>query len=256
MLLGTAGALPAAAHHPSVTEFQTGLSPNAGPWDLVDGGDGKLWFTEDALFAFGPLNPGDGLIGEVTGKLLYGNPKGITRGPDGNLWIAETADNRRRRAGQPRRQRHGVRHRRRRAGPTTSPAGRTATCGSPRRDRRPSAASPPTERSPSSPPASTERRRCHRGRPRRQPLVHGVRRPGPDRPDHARWHHHREQHRPAAEHGADRHRRRPGREHVVHARRRPRRRSAASRPRACSRSSRGEGEDAQGDDDDRAPRTG
>jgi streptogramin lyase len=27
----------------------------------------------------------------VTGKLLYGNPRGITRGPDGNLWIAESA---------------------------------------------------------------------------------------------------------------------------------------------------------------------
>src|SRR6187397_2109616 len=89
MLLGTAGAVPAAAHHPTVTEFQTGVSPNAGPWDLVDGGDGKLWFTEDALSAFGPLSPGDGLISEMTGKLWYGNPRGITRGPDGNIWIAE-----------------------------------------------------------------------------------------------------------------------------------------------------------------------
>jgi streptogramin lyase len=91
MLLGATGALPAAAHHPSVTEYQTGLSMNAGPWGLVDGGDGRMWFTEDALNAFGPLSPGDGLITEVTGKLSYGNPKGITRGPDGNLWIAENA---------------------------------------------------------------------------------------------------------------------------------------------------------------------
>jgi streptogramin lyase len=90
-LLGTAGALPAVAHHPSVTEYQTGLSTNAGPWDLVDGGDDRIWFTEDALSAFGPLSPGDGLISEVTGKLAYGNPRGITRGPDGNLWIAEAA---------------------------------------------------------------------------------------------------------------------------------------------------------------------
>jgi streptogramin lyase len=91
MLLGAAGAVPAAAHHPSVTEYQTGLSANGGPWDLVDGGDGRMWFTEDGLGAFGPLSPGDGLIGEITGKLLYGNPKGITRGPDGLLWIAESA---------------------------------------------------------------------------------------------------------------------------------------------------------------------
>src|SRR3954451_20571675 len=91
MLLGAAGSVPAAAHHPSVTEYQTGLSTNAGPWDLVDGGDGRMWFTQDALGAFGPLSPADGQIGEVTGKLLYGNPRGITRGPDGNLWIAEAA---------------------------------------------------------------------------------------------------------------------------------------------------------------------
>jgi streptogramin lyase len=91
MLLGVAGAVPAAAHHPSVTEFQTGLTPNGGPWDLVDGGGGRLWFTGDTSFVFGSLGPGDGLISEVTGKLLYGNPKGITRGPDGNLWIAESA---------------------------------------------------------------------------------------------------------------------------------------------------------------------
>ena len=91
MLLGAAGALPAAARHPSVTEYQTGLSVNGGPWDLVDGGDERIWFTEDALNAFGPLSPGDGLISEVAGKLLYGNPRGITRGPDGRLWIAEAA---------------------------------------------------------------------------------------------------------------------------------------------------------------------
>ena len=40
--LGATGALPAAAHHPSVTEYQTGLSMNAGP-----------------------LSPGEGRVGEV-----------------------------------------------------------------------------------------------------------------------------------------------------------------------------------------------
>jgi streptogramin lyase len=90
MLLGAAGAVPAAAHHPSVTEFQTGLTPNGAPWDLVDGNDGRLWFTEDAAGAFGPLSPGDGLISEKGGLFTaFGSPKGITRGPDGKLWIAE-----------------------------------------------------------------------------------------------------------------------------------------------------------------------
>src|SRR4051794_26809679 len=50
-----------------------------------------MWFTEDALNAFGPIGAGDGLTSELTGKLTYGNPRGITRGPDGNLWIAEAA---------------------------------------------------------------------------------------------------------------------------------------------------------------------
>ena len=63
--LGATGALPAAAHHPSVTEYQTGLSMNAGPWDLVDGGDGRMWFTEEAAGAFGPLSPGESLVGVV-----------------------------------------------------------------------------------------------------------------------------------------------------------------------------------------------
>src|SRR3954470_6303390 len=84
----------AGAHHPSVTEFQTGLSLNNGAWDIVSGDDGRLWFTEDSLSAFGPLSAGDGLISEFTGLLsVAGNPKGITKGPDGNLWIAESGLN-------------------------------------------------------------------------------------------------------------------------------------------------------------------
>ena len=85
--------MPAAAHYPSVTEYQAGLTPNGAPWDIVDGDDGKLWFTEDALGAFGRLSAGDGLIGEFGGVLLAGSPKGIAAGPDGNLWIAEAGGN-------------------------------------------------------------------------------------------------------------------------------------------------------------------
>jgi streptogramin lyase len=90
----SAAASNASAHHPSVTEFQTGLSLNNGAWDLVSGDDRKLWFTEDSLSAFGPLGAGDGLISEFTGLLVQaGNPKGIAKGPDGNLWIAESGLN-------------------------------------------------------------------------------------------------------------------------------------------------------------------
>jgi streptogramin lyase len=90
----SAAASNASAHHPSVTEFQAGLSLNNGAWDIVSGDEGKLWFTEDSLSAFGPLSAGDGLISEFTGLLgAAGNPKGITKGPDGNLWIAESGNN-------------------------------------------------------------------------------------------------------------------------------------------------------------------
>ena len=93
MLLVCGGAaVPAFAHYPSVTEYQAGLTPNGGPWDLVDGGDGKLWFTQDAAGVFGPIGAGDGLIAEF-GGLTAGNPKGVTAGPDGNLWIAEAGGN-------------------------------------------------------------------------------------------------------------------------------------------------------------------
>ena len=88
--LGAAAAAPAGASYPSVTEYQTGLTLNSGAWDIVDGDDGRLWFTEDALSAFGPLSAGDGVVTEFTSLLpLAGNPKGMTVGPDGNLWIAE-----------------------------------------------------------------------------------------------------------------------------------------------------------------------
>jgi streptogramin lyase len=86
-----AAASTAGAHYPSVTEFQTGLTPNNGAWDIVAGPEGRLWFTEDSISAFGALSAGDGLIGEFNGLLtVAGNPKGITTGPDGNLWIAES----------------------------------------------------------------------------------------------------------------------------------------------------------------------
>jgi streptogramin lyase len=89
-----ATASSASAHNPSVTEFQTGLSLNNGAWDIVSGDQGRLWFTEDSLSAFGPLSVGNGLISEFTGLLgVAGNPKGITKGPEGNLWIAESGLN-------------------------------------------------------------------------------------------------------------------------------------------------------------------
>jgi streptogramin lyase len=87
---GTSATVSAAAREPSVTEFQAGLSPDNGAWDLVNGRDGKLWFTEDSASAFGSITAGNGLISEFVGQLpVAGSPKGIAKGPDGNYWIAE-----------------------------------------------------------------------------------------------------------------------------------------------------------------------
>jgi streptogramin lyase len=88
---GTSAAVSAAAREPSVTEYQAGLSADNGAWDLVDGRDGKVWFTEDTASAFGSITAGDGLISEFAGRLpLAGAPKGIAKIADGSLWIAES----------------------------------------------------------------------------------------------------------------------------------------------------------------------
>jgi virginiamycin B lyase len=90
LTLGGPGAIPAAAGHPAITEFHDGLIPKSHPWDLADGGDGSLWFTQESLRAFGSITAGDGLVSEFRGLLILGDhPKGITRGPDGNIWIAQ-----------------------------------------------------------------------------------------------------------------------------------------------------------------------
>ncbi len=90
--VGGLAALPAAAHSPTVTEYQTGLTAPAGPWGIVDAEDGKLWFSLDGTSAFGSITAGDGLIAEFPGLMpLAGSPKGMTQGPDGNLWIAESS---------------------------------------------------------------------------------------------------------------------------------------------------------------------
>jgi streptogramin lyase len=85
------GTATAVAHEPTVTEFQGGLTLKSKLWGLVDGGDRSLWFTQDALNAFGAITAGDGLVSEFTERFTVGDhPRGITKGPDGNLWIAES----------------------------------------------------------------------------------------------------------------------------------------------------------------------
>jgi streptogramin lyase len=88
-VLAGAGAGTAVAHEPTVTEYNTGLSLNGGPWDIADGATSSLWFTENSLSGMGSVTAGGGVIDELSGLSLWGDVRGIAKGPDGNLWVTE-----------------------------------------------------------------------------------------------------------------------------------------------------------------------
>jgi streptogramin lyase len=83
-----AGTGVATATGPSISEFETGLTPSIGLWGITSGPDGNLWFTEDTNNAVGRVTPG-AVITEFTAGFPTGNPRGIVTGPDGNLWVAQ-----------------------------------------------------------------------------------------------------------------------------------------------------------------------
>src|SRR5258708_3497920 len=62
------------------------LSPQTGPFGIVAGPDGNLWFTESSANQIGRVAP-DGTIAEFPLPTKGGSPQGITLGPDGNLWF-------------------------------------------------------------------------------------------------------------------------------------------------------------------------
>jgi len=82
----------AAAHEPWVTEFNDGVLLNVGAWDVAPAADGNLWFTQDVLGTFGRITP-SAVITDFPGALLGGGPRGITAGPDGNVWVAQAGGN-------------------------------------------------------------------------------------------------------------------------------------------------------------------
>ena len=85
--LGSGTAL-ATASGPSISEFETGLTPTAQLWGITSGPDGNTWFTEENNNAVGRVTPG-AVITEFTAGFPTGSPRGIVSGPDGNLWIAQ-----------------------------------------------------------------------------------------------------------------------------------------------------------------------
>jgi virginiamycin B lyase len=78
----------ATASGPSISEFETGLTPGVQLWGITSGPDGNTWFTEATGNAVGRVTPG-AVITEFTAGFLTGNPRGIVTGPDGNLWVTQ-----------------------------------------------------------------------------------------------------------------------------------------------------------------------
>ena len=85
--LGSGTAL-ATASGPSISEFETGLTPGVQLWGITSGPDGNTWFTEENNNAVGRVTPG-AVITEFTSGFPTGSPRGIVTGPDGNLWVAQ-----------------------------------------------------------------------------------------------------------------------------------------------------------------------
>src|SRR5262245_9243293 len=68
-----------------ITEF-TLPATGSGPWGIVTGSDGNLWFTEANASRIGMVNPTTHGVSEFATPTAGSGPVGITGGPDGNLW--------------------------------------------------------------------------------------------------------------------------------------------------------------------------
>jgi streptogramin lyase len=77
-----------------VTEFASGITAGASPYDITAGPDGNLWFTELGKAGIGRITPA-GAVTEFRQGITSGTePKQIRTGPDGNLWFTEGVGNR------------------------------------------------------------------------------------------------------------------------------------------------------------------
>lgn len=76
---------------PAVAEFALTAS-GAGPFSIISGPDGNLWFTEVNANKIGHLNVGDPSH-PITEFTVSGSPGGIVVGSDGALWFTEIGGN-------------------------------------------------------------------------------------------------------------------------------------------------------------------
>ena len=76
-----------------VTEFSAGITANTGPFDITAGPGGNLYFTEQDGAQIAQITPA-GVVTEFPPPPndVVGPQQGLTTGPDGNLWYADSAD--------------------------------------------------------------------------------------------------------------------------------------------------------------------
>jgi streptogramin lyase len=94
LVVGGTAVARSARSQPAITEFK--LAGPAAPWDITQGSDGNMWFVEDLQYSDSYRSK----IGVVTpsGRItLYGSPhsgalSAEARGPGGNTWFLEAAD--------------------------------------------------------------------------------------------------------------------------------------------------------------------
>jgi streptogramin lyase len=70
----------------TIAEFP---APGAGPFDMVTGPDGNLWFTEATANKIAVINPSTHAVTDFAVPTANAEPIDITAGPDGNLWFTE-----------------------------------------------------------------------------------------------------------------------------------------------------------------------
>ncbi|WP_026415502.1 virginiamycin B lyase family protein [Actinomadura oligospora] len=59
--------------------------------DIINGPDGKVWFSESGVNRLGSVDPATGAVRQYTLSTADSKPTGLLAGPDGRIWFAETA---------------------------------------------------------------------------------------------------------------------------------------------------------------------
>ncbi|MDR3638779.1 MAG: SMP-30/gluconolactonase/LRE family protein [Isosphaeraceae bacterium] len=76
----------------TINEFPISTAQSS-PAGIVEGPDGRLWFTESVAGKIGVINPQTKAFQEFNTQNGSSTPLGITVGPDGQLWFAEQGSN-------------------------------------------------------------------------------------------------------------------------------------------------------------------